>query len=179
MSKIIYLMGPSGSGKDSIINAVREHCIKDLQVAHRYITRPWMSGGENHIALSNAEYEQRQQLGLFSFAWSANQHHYAIGREIESWLEAGQNVLINGSRAYLEQAMHTYPDSLCPVLVDVSPVLLEKRLIERARESKAEIAARIQRHANYRDSAPKGCEIIDNNNDITHAIAQLISIIKR
>ncbi|MFT5706472.1 MAG: ribose 1,5-bisphosphokinase [Oceanospirillaceae bacterium] len=183
MAKIIYVMGPSGSGKDTIIDAVREQHLDNLQVAHRYITRHWQSGGENHIGLSQAEYEQRQALGLFAMAWSANRHQYAIGREIDLWLKCQQNVLVNGSRTYLPTAMALYPRMIEPVLVDVAADKLEERLVKRGRESLSEIASRIQRHsqlrASFADDQAGQYTVIENNHSIADSTAQLLAIIKR
>jgi ribose 1,5-bisphosphokinase len=179
MAKIIYIMGPSGSGKDSIINAVRQQSLDNLQVAHRYITRHWQSGGENHVALSESEYNKRQALGLFALAWSANQHQYAIGCEIDVWLKAGQNVLVNGSRAYLEQARARYANDIYPVLIDVEAHKLEQRLIERGRETQQQIQARIIRHQQYRHDLDSSCDVIDNNHSIDDAMKQVCAIIKR
>ena len=38
--KLIWLVGPSGSGKDSLLAALRQREHPQLLVAHRYITRP-------------------------------------------------------------------------------------------------------------------------------------------
>lgn len=54
--QLYYVIGPSGSGKDSIISALREQFVKDLVVAHRYITRAADAGGENHVELSDDEF---------------------------------------------------------------------------------------------------------------------------
>ncbi|MFB0871956.1 ribose 1,5-bisphosphokinase, partial [Enterobacter hormaechei] len=61
MSKIVWLMGPSGSGKDSLLAALRQQENNQLLVAHRYITRAADAGCENHIALSEKEFAQRQK----------------------------------------------------------------------------------------------------------------------
>ena len=39
MGKLIWLMGPSGSGKDSLLAELRLREQTQLLVAHRYITR--------------------------------------------------------------------------------------------------------------------------------------------
>ena len=52
MGRLIWLMGPSGSGKDSLLSALRQREHSQLLVAHRYITRDANAGSENHIALS-------------------------------------------------------------------------------------------------------------------------------
>jgi phosphonate metabolism protein PhnN/1,5-bisphosphokinase (PRPP-forming) len=56
MGRLIWLMGPSGSGKDSLLSALRQREHSQLLVAHRYITRAANAGSENHIALSEQEF---------------------------------------------------------------------------------------------------------------------------
>ena len=148
MAKIFYLMGSSGSGKDSIIKKIRQRELPYLEVAHRYITRDWQAGGENHVALSHSEFERRQELGMFALSWAANEQCYGIGREIEQWLAIGQSVLVNGSRGYLEQATHIWPD-IKPVLVTVSLDKLQTRLELRGRENAQQIQERLQRAAAF------------------------------
>ena len=59
MGRLIWLMGPSGAGKDSLLAALRQREHPQLLVAHRYITRPASAGSENHIALSEKEFFTR------------------------------------------------------------------------------------------------------------------------
>ena len=42
--KLIWLVGASGSGKDSLLAALRQRENAQLLVAHRYITRPFNAG---------------------------------------------------------------------------------------------------------------------------------------
>ena len=66
---LVYVMGPSGAGKDSVMGRARALLPADAPVvfAHRYITRPAETGGENHVALSAAEFALRRTHGLFAF----------------------------------------------------------------------------------------------------------------
>ncbi|RZX04491.1 ATP-binding protein [Escherichia coli] len=52
MGKLIWLMGPSGSGKDSLLAELRLREQTQLLVAHRYITRDASAGSENHNAVT-------------------------------------------------------------------------------------------------------------------------------
>ena len=70
--KLIWLVGPSGSGKDSLLAALRQREHPQLLVAHRYITRPFNAGSENHIALSEHEFFTRAEQHLFALSWHAN-----------------------------------------------------------------------------------------------------------
>lgn len=183
MSKIIYLIGASGSGKDAVLSHLREQLSKEyamlpLMIAHRYISRDWQSGNENHIQLSEHEFQQRQDLGLFALAWQANGLYYGIGGEIENWRQQGQIVVVNGSRGYLPAAMQLYGDKLAPVLIKVDTKVLRQRLIARGRESMAEIEARLRR-TQQQFCATNGllehCHVIHNDSDINEAVQQLVT----
>ncbi|EET4564781.1 ribose 1,5-bisphosphokinase [Escherichia coli] len=104
MGKLIWLMGPSGSGKDSLLAELRLREQTQLLVAHRYITRDASAGSENHIALSEQEFFTRAGQNLLALSWHANGLYYGVGVEIDLWLHAGFDVLVNGSRAHLPQA---------------------------------------------------------------------------
>lgn len=151
MSKLVYVIGASGSGKDSILSVLRQQLVANadesnkILIAHRYITRDWQAGNENSQQLSQMEFMQRQQLGLFALHWQANGLHYGIGMEINLWLEKGCCVVVNGSREYLPEAKARYGDRLAPVLVQVDVNVLRQRLQDRGRESQQEIEARLAR----------------------------------
>ena len=72
MGKLIWLMGPSGSGKDSLLAELRLREQTQLLVAHRYITRDASAGSENHIALSEQEFFTRAGQNLLALSWHAN-----------------------------------------------------------------------------------------------------------
>lgn len=112
--------------------------------AHRYITRPAGAGGENHVALSCAEFDARAAAGLFCMKWQSHGLQYGVGLEAEGWLERGCNVVVNGSRAYLAEAERRFED-LTPVLISVSGNVLRRRLERRGRENESEIEERIRR----------------------------------
>jgi len=147
---LLYVIGASGSGKDSLMRFARTALEHNPQVvfAHRYITRPHDAGGENHVALSEAEFESRVARNLFPMHWHSHGMRYGIGCEINHWLAKGLTVVLNGSRAYMSEASRHYPE-LVPVLIEVSPSVLRERLTARGRESVADIESRLQRASKY------------------------------
>jgi ribose 1,5-bisphosphokinase len=146
LALLIYIMGPSGSGKDSLMAEARLRLPAEAPVvfAHRYITRPADAGGENHVALNRAEFELRLANGLFALSWESHGFAYGIGREIDLWMEAGLSVVVNGSRGAMSAALKAYPE-LLPVLIDVPEHILRERLSARGREDGGEIEARLVR----------------------------------
>ncbi|MFS2225013.1 ribose 1,5-bisphosphokinase [Pantoea sp. B65] len=175
MARLIWLMGASGSGKDSLLNALREQPPEGVMVAHRYITRPADAGGENHIALSEVEFLRRRGKGLFAIDWQAHQQHYALGIEIDLWLAQGIDVVVNGSRLHLSAARQRYAAQLLPVCLQVSPALLASRLRQRGRENEAEIALRLQR---AQERAPEHCISLSNDGALTETLRQFRALLE-
>ena len=174
---LIYVIGPSGCGKDSIMLYARKHCPGgEAAFAHRYITRPADAGGENHVALLPDEYRARLDLGQFALAWDSHGNGYGVGVEIDAWMDAGLNVVVNGSRAYLPEAARRYPD-LVPVLVSVDRDILRQRLILRGRESADEIERRLERADGYAVSHP-ALQTIDNSGELSEAGRALLGLVR-
>lgn len=177
MSMLVYLMGPSGAGKDSLLDAVRQAAVPRLLVAHRYITRPAGAIGENYIALSRAEFVLRRDNGVFALHWQAHEWHYAIGAEIDLWLTRGFDVVVNGSRAYLPRAQARYGQRLLPVCLTVSPEVLRQRLLARGRESPAQIEERLQRTKFTQHQLPRDCLYIDNDGLLENAVDRFCTVL--
>lgn len=175
---LFYVMGPSGSGKDSLLRALRERLGHSdrIVIAHRYITRE-ADANEASVALSADEFHRREALGCMALHWHSHGLHYGIGIEIETWLAQGLRVIINGSREYLHQAVKRYP-ALCAVHVRVRPEVLGARLRQRGRESEAAIAARLARATQPFD-VPAHCRLIelDNSGDLNVAVENLATIV--
>ena len=143
--RLIYLMGPSGSGKDSLLNAARERLAeRGCVIVRRIITRSAEAVGEDAIGVSPAEFDQQEAAGAFALSWRANGLAYGIPRQIDDWLAAGQDVLVNGSRGYLPKARERYPELLA-ILLQVDEAALRQRLQARGRESAEQIEARLAR----------------------------------
>lgn len=176
MAYLIYLMGPSGSGKDSLLERLRAETRTGPLVAHRYITRPANAGCENHIALSESEFLRRRAKGLFALDWQAHGQHYAFGIEVDLWLLQGIDVVVNGSRAHLPQAMQRYGAQLLPVCLQVSPGVLRQRLQQRGRETPIQIEQRLVRAADYQQTLPAGCRLLDNNGELGHTLMALLAL---
>lgn len=173
---VFYLMGPSGSGKDALIQWAKQHFAADanLVFAHRYITRP-IDLNENHIALTETEFLTRQNTGLFALYWHSHQLHYGIGIEIDTWLAQGHNVLINGSRAHLEQAKLRY-SNLLPILIDVDSEILAERLYARGRESMQQIELRLARNQEL-NACNENIFVLHNNTTLNDSGQRLVDFL--
>ncbi|MDH4567921.1 phosphonate metabolism protein/1,5-bisphosphokinase (PRPP-forming) PhnN [Pseudomonas sp. BN414] len=180
--RLIYLIGPSGSGKDSLLDAVREHAgAQGCRVARRVITRSAEAKGELAEAVSPEAFADREERGDFAMSWYANGLSYGIPRLVDDWLEGGDDVLVNGSRGYLPEARRRYPHLLA-VLLTVEDEVLRRRLHARGRESAEEIEARLARNNGFADTLLAGenadlC-LLDNSGSLTETCQRLLQLIE-
>lgn len=168
--RLIAIVGPSGVGKDTLIEGALAE-LPNLTQIRRVITRPEEAGGEDYQGVTEATFEAMSAAGEFAFEWKAHGLRYGIPVEIDAWLAAGQDLLFNGSRATLPALRDTYP-KLEIILITAPPELLAERLASRGRESVAEIAARLARRV---DPVPEGARIVVNSGSVADGVAGLIS----
>lgn len=175
--RLFYVIGASGSGKDSLMRYGRERLAGDSSIvfAHRYITRPVELDGENHIALSESEFDARLEAGLFAMHWGSHGLRYGIGREINFWLAKGCNVVMNGSREYLASARLNYP-ALTAVLIEVSAETLAARLRARGRETEAQISGRLARARQFKHPGGVVASIM-NDGDLSEAGERFVQLL--
>lgn len=176
--RIVYLMGASGAGKDSVMRLARQRIdsTRSVVFAHRYITRANVEGAEHHVPLSTQEFKQRVARGLFLWHWDSHGYRYGIGMETDVWRRCGLDVVVNGSRAYLPEACHRVPD-LLPVLLQASPERLRDRLAARGRETEAAISARLQRAVTVHPPQAESMVTIDNNGDLEQAVEAFLRLL--
>ncbi len=178
--RLIYLMGPSGSGKDSLIAAARLPLqAMNCQIVRRVITRSAESVGEDARGVSPEEFVRLQRAGDFALAWQANGLSYGIPVQIDQWLKEGRDVLVNGSRANLRQAIERYP-TLVPILLTVKDEVLRERLLGRGRETGEQIDDRIARNALFKErrSTDTSVHVIDNSGALVDAVNHLLELIR-
>lgn len=176
-NKLFYIIGASGSGKTTLVNHVRKRLNDSTRLifAHRYITRPIDRGFENHISLSEAEYEQRLQNGLFAMHWYNQGDSFGVGIEINLWLGKGLDVIVIGSRSNLDQAANDYPE-LQPVMLLASSETLRRRL--RLRQLNPEtIERRLQRVDEYQAVTHPKLIRINNDGLLESASNELCSLL--
>jgi ribose 1,5-bisphosphokinase len=179
---LVYVMGPSGAGKDSVLDRARAMLSADLPIvfAHRYITRPADTGGENHVALSHSEFALRRAHGLFAFHWQAHGNDYGIGQEIQAWRDAGLTVVVSGSREHF-RTLDGVDEDTVPVLITAPVERLKERLLKRGREDAAAASERLQRSM-AQDLDVAGAVTIVNDgalDEAAEAFVRLLATLRR
>jgi ribose 1,5-bisphosphokinase len=151
------VVGPSGAGKDTLIDAARA-ARPDILFPVRAITRPADAGGEHHEAVSEDDFATRAAEGGFALWWRAHGLGYGIPISAAVALERGRHVVANVSRAVVEDARSRF-SPLKVLLVTAAPEILATRLSGRGRETAEDIARRLARAPYAPPSGPEVCEI--------------------
>lgn len=148
---LILVVGPSGAGKDTLIEVARGllSLRADVHFARRLVTRP-AGAGEAHGTLTLEEFSALR--ARFALSWDAHGLSYALGEEVVEQILAGATVVANGSRATLPIARRRF-ERLSVVHVTAPVELRARRLATRGREAETDILERISR-APALDTAP-------------------------
>jgi ribose 1,5-bisphosphokinase len=138
---LILVVGPSGAGKDTVLSLARQALADDrrFRFVRRVITRPDGAGGEDHEAVSEAEFAKL----AFALSWQAHDLLYGIPLDITADLARGVVVVANVSRGIIAEAAARFPVRV--VEVTAPPDVLAQRLTARGRESAEDIAKRLAR----------------------------------
>jgi ribose 1,5-bisphosphokinase len=176
-----YVVGPSGAGKDSLLHWVANNGeALEVRIARRIVTRD-SDASEDSDRMSPEEFAATVQSGGFALHWRAHGLRYGIRREIDTWLAAGSQVVVNGSREYIPQLLQCYPQARI-VWIRVSKEILAERLTQRGRETAQQIEARLARSArleNISEVAPKQLFVIDNNANLQQAGRAFLALLAR
>ena len=172
MGTLIPVVGPSGAGKDTLIDAARI-ARTDIFFPTRVITRPETAGGEIFRGVEPADFEQMVRKDAFIFHWRAHGLAYGIPIEIIVRLKAGQDVMFNGSRGIISDA-RTQFENLRVIVVTAPVDVLAMRLAGRGREDAADIANRLKRAA-Y--AVPQGPDvtIIQNSGRLADSCSDFLA----
>ena len=143
---MIVVVGPSGAGKDSLINAAREHFRDEARVGfvRRVITRPADGETEDHRSVAPDDFTGMEQAGRFAVSWCAHGLRYGIPAATLKELASGRTLVANGSRGALSAFMEAY-NRVAVITVTARPEVIAERLRQRGRETAEEIERRLAR----------------------------------
>jgi len=167
-------VGPSGAGKDTLLNLTRAACAGDAGIVfpRRVVTRE-ASLAEDNAQVSPDAFRAALARGEFAMHWEAHGHCYALPRAIDDDIRAGRTVVVNASRTVIETMRRLYAD-IVVVLITAPPDVLERRLAMRARGSDGSIEERLRRAV---DEAAPDATIVNVGAAEDHA-RRLLEIIR-
>ena len=165
---LVLVVGPSGVGKDTLLEGARK-ALPGARFVRRIITRPATAGGEDHEAVSDAEFSRR----AFALQWEAHGLRYGIPAGIVDDLAVGRLVIANVSRGVIAEAVARFGARV--VEVTAPPEVLAARLAARGRETAADVQARLAR------LVPVGAAAIQVMNDgsVEEGVARFVAAVTR
>lgn len=172
--QLVYVVGPSGAGKDSILSWLEARGVGlgagavRMVRARRTITRPHVPGAEAHEAVTAEQFEHLVRTGVLAMHWMANGCRYGIRASELAALETGAVVCVNGSRAYLQQAQALFP-GMAVLAVQAPEDVLRQRLLARGRETAAGVNARLARNASLPALQHPRLAVVCNNASLDEA----------
>ena len=138
---LVLVVGPSGAGKDTLLDAARRALADDSRYCfvRRVITRSADAGGEAHEAVTEEEFAGRD----FALQWRAHGLGYGIPSAIIDDIRSGRVVVANVSRTVIADAARRFPTRVIAVTAPAD--VLAARLASRARENSPDQALRLSR----------------------------------
>ncbi len=175
----VAVVGPSGAGKDTIIEYARAALANEpgFHFVRRVVTRPSSVDTEDHDTLSEDQFLVARRAGAFCHYWDAHGLHYGLPKSVDDEIERGGVAIANVSRGILP-ALRTAYANLLVVHIVASPEVLAKRLASRGREDADEIRRRLER------AVPNPCDpadavMIDNSGAVALAGDEFVAVLKK
>jgi guanylate kinase len=176
---LLVVSGPSGSGKDSLVDALRAAEPK-LAYSVSATTRPPRPGeidGQHYVFLDRAEFERRQLAGEFLETRDYAGNLYGTPKQpVTDALAAGRDLVmkpeVNGAMAI----KIAYPQAVLVFLTVPSADVLRERLAQRMTETKESIEARVKIAAREAD-AIGNYEYLIVNDDFDAALEKLRAVL--
>lgn len=175
----IAVVGPSGSGKDSLIDFARQRLAgrAEFTFVRRIVTRPADRAAEDHDSLSEAHFEALARSNGLALHWQAHGLRYGLPRSIDNDIAAGRVVIANVSRQVIGEAASRY-QRVIVTTISARPEIIAQRLAARGREDAEAIRQRLARQL---DIAVPGVETvqIDNSGPLQDAGERFLDLLQQ
>jgi len=176
--RLVLVVGPSGAGKDSIIDGARAWFSEDAGIVfqRRVITRTVTAGTEDHDTLTVDGFMAADRRGDFALSWQAHGLWYGVPIAVEQEMAAGHTVIVNVSRTVIDTTSARYKDTQT-ISITASPETIAKRLAARGRETAEEIRSRLERTVDVPLSGTNRW-VLENNGTLQDAIDRFVEIVE-
>ncbi|MFC5067055.1 phosphonate metabolism protein/1,5-bisphosphokinase (PRPP-forming) PhnN [Flaviflagellibacter deserti] len=170
----VFVVGPSGSGKDSLIGYAKTALADDVSMVfpRRIVTRP-SSAHEDHDTIDETAFAEGESAGTFTLCWRAHGLGYALPKSALENVRQGHIAVCNISRRMVPWSRIHLPK--VTVVEITAPIeLLRERLAGRARIEDGDLNARLGRSLEV--WTPVDATIV-NDRTIEEAGRELVALI--
>ena len=176
---VILISGPSGSGKDTILEQVLLR-YPELKFSISNITRARRSESDDlkYHFLTNEEFEQGIREGAYlEYAEYCGCYYGTPAKPVEDWRNQGYDVIIECDVQGALQIMQKLPDAVSVFIMPPSVAVLRKRLSGRKTESPEQTERRIATALQEMQQADR-YEYLVINDDLDDAVDQFCHILE-
>ncbi len=172
---IILVVGPSGSGKDTLLRTAAEFFAQQKKISFvpRYITRPPDRNEENYY-IDQPGFLHLERTGFFLSTWRAHSNLYGIARHFFVKKDNSETRICSISRDAVADFEAQYPETIT-IHVTAHRDVLKQRLLGRKREDEKDIKRRLARA----DRAVKARNLLlfDNSASLEQSSAAFIALL--
>lgn len=174
----VAIAGPSGVGKDTLINYARARLADraDIVFIRRVVTREADRQSEDHDTYAPEAFAAAVRARRFAIVWEAHGLQYGLPTRTDTEIAAGKVVVANISRGIIDALAERYAD-LKLVVVSAHPAVIAARLRARGRESDVDIARRLARRATE-DRVRDGAFRLENSGPVEIAGERLTQMLR-
>ncbi|NLC40170.1 MAG: guanylate kinase [Clostridiaceae bacterium] len=174
----LVVSGPSGVGKNSVINALRER-YNDIRHSVSVTTRLPREGeidGVHYYFRTRAEFEEMIAEGeILEYDIYCDEYYGTPRSPLERMRREGINVLLDLTVKGALSLKESYPNAVLLFLIPPSGAALEERLLNRATESKEIIRSRMNESWEEMNSAFEFDYLVVND-DLLQAVQDIEAI---
>ncbi len=173
---VILVVGPSGSGKDTLLRGAMQHFYANSRIhfVKRYITRKPDTNEDNYY-LDREAFTLLEGAGFFISTWQAHNNCYGIAHHCISACHKDATLVCSVSRSVIRD-FEIQCDNCTTIFVTAAIEVLKKRLQNRGREEKKDIEKRLSRAKI--DVEAKKLITFDNSEDLEHSMAAFNALLK-
>jgi len=175
MGVLVAVVGPSGAGKDTVIDFARSRMGGRAAFVRRVITRASDAGSEIHDSLTPEAFAAAAGADAFLLTWEAHGLSYGIPAQAADEVAKGRVVVANLSRGAIDEARSKLA-RVHVVEVTAQPEILAERLAARGREGTGEATARLARKV--AGPVSRADTVIDNSGEREEAGGQFVALLE-
>lgn len=174
--RVLLVVGPSGSGKDTLLRSAKEHFAGQDQPAfiRRYITRQ-PDNNEDNYYLDTRAFSLLGKAGFFLSTWQAHDNFYGIPDHALGDKDGPGIAICSISRSAVGDFERRF-EHTTTILVTAREEVLRQRLERRGREDETAVQNRLSRAR--RPVVARDLIRFDNSVDLDRSIAMFIELLE-